>query len=141
MSYGIYVCSECSHEVHQDGSRDVMNGWQHCEGHSPMCAGGSAIYPSSTAAIKGRWCGRDAGLDERPSTSSDTPMEAFLPLVKPAPNTKLSAFSQQVLAMTLPPIPPNKSPARLEREARIAAVQQKYGYNRGGQKRIRQKTP
>lgn len=59
MSTGLVICSACNHELHQDGNKSVMNGWQHCDLKTPMCVGAGAIYPDSLNQIKGKWCGRD----------------------------------------------------------------------------------
>jgi hypothetical protein len=63
MSYGIVVCSECRHEVHQTGPMDKQRGWQHCEDKSPMCILANAVYPLSKAEIQGSYCGKDERCD------------------------------------------------------------------------------
>jgi hypothetical protein len=69
MSTGIVICSTCHREVHQDGDRDLRNGWLHCENGLPICIGASAVYPDSVGDIAGRWCGRDAAT---PTGSSES---------------------------------------------------------------------
>lgn len=59
MSYGIVVCAGCLRELHQDGPREVENGWRHCEDKSPRCPGALAAYPESRNEIIGRYCGKD----------------------------------------------------------------------------------
>jgi len=54
MSAGIVVCSICYHEVHQNSG-----GWFHCDSKTPICDGARPEYPTSTAYIEGKWCGRD----------------------------------------------------------------------------------
>lgn len=66
MSCGIVVCSQCNHEIHQDGDRSIRNGWRHCEDRSSICIGASAVFPISESSIRGEWCGRD-GRDRGPS--------------------------------------------------------------------------
>jgi hypothetical protein len=56
MSTGLVICRKCFREVHQDGEN---RSWRHCEDKTPMCPGGSAIYPLSEKYIKGKWCGKD----------------------------------------------------------------------------------
>lgn len=62
MSSGIVICSVCSGEVHQDGPRsDGPRAWRHCHAKTALCPDATVIYPTSTAAIVGPWCGRDGG--------------------------------------------------------------------------------
>ncbi len=35
------------------------HGWTHCDDKSPLCHGASAVYPSNTSEIVGKYCGMD----------------------------------------------------------------------------------
>lgn len=60
MSYGMVICSKCCREVHQDGPREVANGWTHCEDRTPRCDGAQSVYPSrERTEVKGKWCAAD----------------------------------------------------------------------------------
>lgn len=59
MSYGLVICSQCKHEVHQSGNRNLANGWQHCDDRSTICESGLAVYPKSKDEIVGPYCGID----------------------------------------------------------------------------------
>lgn len=59
MGTGLVICSRCQREIHQDGDRDLRNGWQHCEDGTPICEDSGTRYPSTRSEIRGRYCGAD----------------------------------------------------------------------------------
>lgn len=59
MGCGLIVCSSCNREMHQDGSREIEDGWRHCEDKTPRCGGAHGKYPASRQEIVGRFCGMD----------------------------------------------------------------------------------
>jgi hypothetical protein len=61
MSSGLMICSRCRREVHQDGPKNIANGWRHCVDRTPRCFAGSSEYPASRAEIVGPFCGADTG--------------------------------------------------------------------------------
>ena len=82
MSTGMVICSRCQREVHQDGDHRIRKGWRHCNGASPIyrlrenrralaseltpiCDGGSPVYPMSVEDVRGAYCCADGPLPDR----------------------------------------------------------------------------
>lgn len=65
MSTGMVICSQCGREVHQNGPRDVRNGWRHCRQsgeQTGLCNGAIAVYPKRAEDVKGWACQMDGPL-------------------------------------------------------------------------------
>lgn len=55
MSYGLCICDQCQHEVHQDGPDHA---WRHCEDKTTICLEGKPIYAKQEDVV-GKCCLRD----------------------------------------------------------------------------------
>lgn len=94
MSSGIVVCSVCNREVHQDGLR----AWRHCEDRTALCSDGSGIYPASTEAIVGRWCGRDGGVFDGRESKQPQRKRVGAPMLRPFPKRMFASFKNRSLS-------------------------------------------